>query len=199
MWKIELDPFALSDNLMAQELQGLEVSQYTFPDDGTLDVPALKLMRIGLHAAEKIGCTDMMWNPAARHVLNFSDSSVSDLPLNMWPTNAQTCVTHHPLFDILPWPSVRDKMIYAFDLPLLQRPPAARDANAIANIIYDMDDPTEGFRVSGQEGFEPGNWEVGQAFFQKWWWSLDRDVVNRSNALRLARGVQPLRLAFEST
>ena len=180
---------------MGYELQGLEISQFTFPDDGTLEVPALKLMRLGVHAAEKIGCADSIWDPSARRVLNPGDFHVSDLPPNMWPTRAQTSVSHHPLFDILPWPSVRDKLIFIFELPTSQRPPAARDTNAIANLVYDMDDPTEGFRVIGEGSFEPELWEIGQAFFQNWWWALDRAVVARSNSIRAGRGLRPLQIA----
>ena len=184
----------LSDTQLGDELQGLEVSQFTFPDDASLEVPALQVMRASLHIAETLGCTDSIWDLNATRLLNPSDPCVSGLPPNMWPTKAQTSIPHHPLFDILPWPSVRERLIYVFKLPPSQRPPAARDPNAVANIVYDIDDPTAGFRVVGGVEFDPDNWEVGQAFFKNWWWALDRAIVARSNSMRAARGLQALKM-----
>lgn len=63
---------------------------------------------------------------------------------------------------------------------------------ALVNFIYDMEDPSEGVRVRGQDPFEPGDWEVGQVVFEKWWWAFDGKVVERSNLLRRERGERGL-------
>ena len=151
-------------------------------------------MRIGTLTAAKMGCAESIWDPSARRVLSLRDFHVTDLPSNMWPTPTQNRISHHPLFDILPWPAVRDKLIFAFELPVERRPAAARDVNAVANLVYDMDDPAEGLRVVGEGSFEPEAWEVGQAVFVNWWWALDRGVVARSNEMRKARGAAPLKI-----
>lgn len=55
-----------------------------------------------------------------------------------------------------------------------------------------MEDPAEGMRVGGDDPFEAGEWEVGQAVFEKWWWAFDGKVVERSNMLRRQRGEKGL-------
>lgn len=56
-----------------------------------------------------------------------------------------------------------------------------------------MKDAGGGLRVWGQDPFDEGNWEVGQRFFELWWWALDAGIVERSNELRKGRGEDVLR------
>lgn len=109
----------------------------------------------------------------------------------MQPTTAQLSIPHHPLFDILPWPELRTKLICVFALPEQQRPENARGSMALLQVAYDIEDVTDGFRVNG-EGMEREDWEVGEAFFKNWWWALDRHIVETSNAWRQRRGQNQL-------
>lgn len=174
------------------ELQSLESSQFTFPDDGTLDVPELQVMKAGLNIAEMLGCAESLWDFSALRVLDKSSIAAPFLPPNLEPTEVQRRIPHHPLFDLFPWPSVRTKLVIVFSQPLQTRPPAARDPMALMQLFYDMDDSAEGLRISGEDCYSGENWEVGQAFFTNWWWALDRSVVDCSNALRAKRGAQRL-------
>lgn len=81
-------------------------------------------------------------------------------------------------------------MIYFFSLPQQCRPPVARDPMAIANLAFDIDDEAEGFRVNG-DGFSD-QWEIGNAFFQKWWWAVDQKIIEESNGFRTQRGQKKL-------
>lgn len=81
-----------------------------------------------------------------------------------------------------------------FAAPPERRPPAARDPLALMNLVYDIDDDEGGMRLSGDDEFDVGNWEVGQTLFANWWWALDRAVIAQSNALRRRRGAERLRL-----
>ena len=63
---------------------------------------------------------------------------------------------------------------------------------ALLQLIYDLDDPTEGLRVSGFDFRSAENWEVGQKVFENWWFVLDQDIVRRSNFLRERRGAVKL-------
>lgn len=81
-----------------------------------------------------------------------------------------------------------------FSQPENFRPPSARDPLAIMKMIGDMDDTEEGFRISGDDGLDSQNWEIGQAFFNNWWWALSREIVDRSNTLRDNRGATRLKL-----
>lgn len=183
-----------SDAALGQELQSLESSQFTFPDDTGLEVPALSVLRAGVTIAQLLGCEHSLWDPNASGVLELGQNPLLTLPASLEPTEAQKRIPHHPMLDILPWPSVRTKLICVFALPQQVRPPAARDPLALAQMMSDMDDDAEGFRVSGGGSFNVADWEVGQAFFRNWWWALDRSVIDRSNALRAKRGAGRLQL-----
>lgn len=79
-----------------------------------------------------------------------------------------------------------------FSQPAHLRPPAARDSMALMQLMFDMDDSVEGVRVVGDDYCDGKNWEIGQAVFKNWWWALDRDVIENSNALRRKRGASKL-------
>jgi hypothetical protein len=170
------------------ELQNLETSLFTFPDDRELDMPVMKVMRAGLSIATALSCADTIWDPTFSHVLDAGMIDYASLPANIYPITAQLLVPHHPLLDILPWPSVRQKLIQVFASPLHERPPAARDPLAIMCMLYDIDDESEGFRIEGDVGVDEKAWIVGQKFFSNWWWALDRSIVARANESRSSRG-----------
>jgi hypothetical protein len=174
------------------ELQSLEISQFTFPDDGNLNVPELQVMKAGLNIAEILGCADTIWDFSALRVLEKSAIATPFLPRNLEPTEVQRRIPHHPLLDLFPWPSVRSKFIIIFSQPVQLRPPIARDPMALLQMFYDMDDSAEGLRISGSDWHSAEDWEVGQAFFTNWWWALDRSVVDSSNLLRAKRGAPKL-------
>ena len=139
----------------------------------SLKSPSLKLLRVGVGVADTLQCSHLIWNPGARHVIDSSILLNLSLPSNFHPVGAQFTVSHHPLLDILPWPSVREKLIRAFAAPEHLRPPVARDALAIPQMMYDMDDASEGFRIHGPNGAKEEDWEVGQRYFINWWWALN--------------------------
>lgn len=168
-------------------------SAFSFPlsNDATLEVPVLNALRAGLAVANLLDCANSIFDPFALRTLTPQPQSV---PLNLQPTDVQQRIPHHPLLDILPWPSVRTKLICALSLPAPLRPPPARDSMAIMQIVFDIDDTAEGFRVNGMNEFDGKAWEVGEAFFRNWWWALDREVLENTNRLRAQRGVGRLRL-----
>jgi len=116
------------------------------------------------------------------------------LPSTWQPTAAQLLVPHHPIVDLLPWPTSRDRMLGILSLPEEVRPPAARDSLALVNFAYDMDDSAEGVRIWGDDPYDEKSWEVGQVVFERWWFIFDRTVVERSNYWRRLRGAPPLRI-----
>jgi hypothetical protein len=153
-----------------------------------MDIPVLSVMKAGYNIASLLGCRDTMWDLTSRRTLAPTSLSEIQLPPNIEPTTAQQLIPHHPLFDILPWPSVRTKLITIFSMPVLARPMIARDPMALMQLFYDLDDSAEGLRVSGFDWREEKNWEVGQKVFENWWFVLDRDIIRRSNTLREMRG-----------
>lgn len=120
---------------------------------------------------------------------------LTELPYHLLPTPTQRIIPHHPIIDLLPWPSTRDKLIHVFHLPVNLRPENAQDPLSLLRLVYDMeDDGGEGMRISGRDPFEPCAWEIGQVVFERWWWAFEIGVVERSNRTRVSRGESQLTL-----
>jgi hypothetical protein len=163
-----------------------------FADDYAFDIPLMKCMTAGLELANMLGCLESIFDPTAFGTL----APVSNPAVPAWlqPTTVQQTIPHHPFIDILPWPSVRTKLILALAQPAHLRPPAARDTNPMITLMADTDDIVDGCRVNG-DGFNADDWEVGQAFFSNWWWALDPKIVNSTNQKRVQRGASRLQLS----
>lgn len=160
-----------------------------FPDETYLPMAELNLLRGAMSIAERLGVDSIIWSLEANSLFHNSTASMHNhLPLNLRPTRAQLTNPHHPALDILPWPSVRDRLILMFAQPENLRPPSARSPTALVEFVYDLEDPFEGARIWGTDPYSDESWEVGEKLFQNWWWALDRRVLHRSNQLRLARG-----------
>ncbi|GES61805.1 hypothetical protein ATEIFO6365_0001016900 [Aspergillus terreus] len=120
---------------------------------------------------------------------------VDTLPENFRPTPSQRLIPHHPIIDLLPWPSARDKLIQVFSLPVGMRPKAAQDPMGVFRFAYDMEDTGgEGIRMQGTDPFSQETCEIGQVIFERWWWAFDAEIVERSNRARRKRGEGGLRL-----
>ena len=187
------DPQATITTTHAQQFF-IPTTTYQFPDDHILEMPVLKIMRTGMEIATRLRCETTIWDPATTHLLPRNVGTLANLPPDFHPVEAQIMIPHHPLLDILPWPQVRSKLILLFSMPAYLRPPAARDALALIQLVYDLEDESEGCRILGEDGFSAASWEVGQKVFSNWWWAFDREIVRHSNTLRRLRGVQALTL-----
>jgi hypothetical protein len=168
---------------------------YTDPilsNDLELDVPVLKTMRIGLTIIQMLGGLDHMYDLTAKWTMDGCD--FSHLPPSFQPTPTQLRVPHHPIIDIIPWPSLRTKIILMYAMPPVLRPPNVRDPESIMQIANDIDDPAEGFIVNGPNGMSEDEWEIGEAFLKNYWWAVDREIIARTNAQRVRRGAPRLRL-----
>ena len=142
--------------------------------------------------AELLGCDQVLWDPEMRWTFNPQHAVL--LPPNLQPTTAQKLIPHHPMFDILPWPSLRTKLITTFSLPPEMRHPNARDPMALVFLVQDLEDTEEPCRVDGPNGLSDKDWEIGEVFFKHWWWTLDRSIIENTNKLRQRRGAARLRL-----
>lgn len=213
-WQILSNPSNLVDRLnpdISANLQSHQASTFTFPDERTIDVPTLTLLNAILTVAMRLNLTEYLWDlsgvspfftgsPADQPITPNGSSNMSTnisnllatLPANYRPTPTQRLIPHHPMLDLLPWPSVRDKLIQVFSLPAHLRPAPAADPMGLVTLVYDIEDPAEGLRVSGSDPFVADMWEVGQLVFQKWWWAFEGTIVERSNQLRKNRGEQGL-------
>jgi len=92
----------------------------------------------------------------------------------------QTTIPHNPYVDLLPFPSVRDRLL---------------KAGEVVNAYEMWADLTGGdVRVWGARPWEKRGWEVGERFARKWWWVLDQGVLDTGNFWREARGERSLSL-----
>lgn len=146
-----------------------------------------------------LGLADELLDLNANRVLDVSRILVplGDLPENLRPTEAQLLLPHCPIIDVLPWPSVRTKLVCLFNQPDQLRPPIARGSMAIMRLLYSLDDESEGLRVmldANEHGYDVKGWEIGQAIFKDWWWALDSAIISNSDRLRYIRGAPKLQL-----
>lgn len=124
-----------------------------------------------------------------------SSTNPDTLPAHLRPTSIQRLIPHHPILDLLPWPSTRNKLIQVFNLPAEVRPDSAQDPMALLRLVQDLeDDGGEGVRISGRDPFEPQSWEIGQIMLERWWWAFEIGVVEASNRARMKRGEKRLTL-----
>jgi hypothetical protein len=160
-------------------------------NDLELSVPVLKTIRVGLTIIQHLGALESMYDLSAKWTM--SGASYSNLPPSFYPTQTQLLVPHHPLLDIIPWPSLRTKLILMYAMPAHLRPPNARAADSLLQISNDIDDPAEGFVVNGPDGMDADDWEIGGPFLRNWWWAVDGVFIAKTNKSRVRRGVPRLR------
>lgn len=174
---------------------------YSFPDEAHLEVLELSVLRGAMTIAKRLNVEDLIWSLTSVSRFTEAPNCVSralgsaqfqHLPLNLRPTFTQLTYAHHPVLDILPWPTVRDKLILIFSQPPDLRPKCAASPTALIEFVYDIEDSAEGVRIWGDDPYSDQSWEVGEKVFKTWWWAFDSDVIRRSNEMRKQRGARPL-------
>lgn len=194
-----LPNFTPSSSGLSPLLQDYETATASFPDTYLLPIPALGLLRACLIIAKRLGIATQLWDCASVSPFyvgsslsldNTSEDSVgstigslgvdidiASLPENLRPTRTQYLLPHHPLLDILPWPSVRDKLIMFFAQPAGLRP----ESLGRQQLVEDLEDEAEGVVVRGgqTEPWEVDSWEIGKALEKRWWFVLDTKVKRR--------------------
>ncbi|KAI1267086.1 hypothetical protein F5Y18DRAFT_424922 [Xylariaceae sp. FL1019] len=100
-------------------------------DSYYLPVNELTLMRGLLRIANRLQC------------------NAQTLPPTWQPTFSQRSIPHHPVIDLFPWPSVRDRILLLLTLPDEARPTVATGPLAIVQLAYDLEDVAEGARIWG--------------------------------------------------
>ena len=105
-------------------------------------------------------------------------ASTDTLPLSIAPTLKQKTVPHQPYVDMLPWSSVRDRM--------LNSPSAINESE----FVHDM--ASGDLKVWGSVAWDPMGWEIGPDFAQKWWFLMDDEALKSTNFWRSQRGEKAL-------
>ncbi|KAE9365607.1 hypothetical protein N431DRAFT_387927 [Stipitochalara longipes BDJ] len=102
------------------------------------------------------------------------------VPPSLLPTPLQSTAPHMPYIDLIPFPSVRNKLLQAGDLI---------NGHEMWHDLAHGDS-----RVWGNSPWEDSGWEIGVRFVRRWWWILDQGVLDRGNFWRGVRGEEALRL-----
>jgi hypothetical protein len=163
-------------------------------DGAVLDIPALNTTRTFLTIAMAFDVMANMYDPYYLHVLTPSMPALSRLPKNLQPVAAQYSIPHHPMLDLLPWPSVREKLICMLSMPSAFRPAVAQEVDgeasfpcnissgggrpsisssvkqggAIVSLVHDLDDFQNdggGLRVHGNSS----TWSDGNELLEDAW------------------------------
>jgi hypothetical protein len=109
---------------------------------------------------------------------------VCNLPSSVVPTLKQQTVPHSPYVDMLPWSSLRDRMLTSL--------------TAINEVEFVQDMGSGDLKVWGSTPWDPMAWEVGPEFARKWWFLMDDEILRTTNFWRAQRGEQALVLAVLS-
>ncbi|KAJ4270396.1 hypothetical protein NW762_002077 [Fusarium torreyae] len=166
-----------------------------FPDSFHLPVLELTLLKAVTRIADRLNCRQTIWElDGSSPFITGAATPADQLPATWRPTRSQISIPHHPMFDLLPWPGVRDRVIFILSLPDELRPPQARGGLAIVNFAYDIEDSAEGIRIYGEDPYDAKNWELGQVAFERWWFLFDSTIIETSNRWRRMRGAPQLLL-----
>ncbi|RDW66678.1 hypothetical protein BP5796_09427 [Coleophoma crateriformis] len=98
------------------------------------------------------------------------------LPPALVPTLQQQLVPHQPYVDMLPWSSLRDRMLSS--------------AQVINELEFVSDMPS--LRVWGSTPWDPMGWEITPEFARKWWFLMDDGIMHTTNFWRSQRGEEAL-------
>ena len=94
-------------------------------------------------------------------------------PRALVPTALQTSIPHQPFVDLLPFPSIRTKILQAGSLI------------SPKEMWNDLSDG--GVKVWGRTPWEEKGWEFGESFIVKWWFLLDDEILSTANFWRGTR------------
>jgi hypothetical protein len=101
-------------------------------------------------------------------------ASKSALPPSLVPTSQQQVVPHKAYVDMLPWPSMRDRVLNSL--------------SAINELEFVQDMSMGQIKVWGSMPWDPMAWELSPEFVRKWWFLVDEGMLRASNFWRGQRG-----------
>ncbi|KAL7948797.1 hypothetical protein V8C42DRAFT_312353 [Trichoderma barbatum] len=147
---------------------------------------------IGLSPAHLID--DGASSPFSLHKSSLGIMPHVRLPNSLAPTALQRSISHHPWFDILPFPQMRDNLLrQEFDTGTVGK--HQYDADSLCHWMVGLDtSQKESGLILWGDPWDLASWEVTAEFFHKWGWTLEGcvDVFRSTNYWRAKRGEKPL-------
>jgi hypothetical protein len=109
-------------------------------------------------------------------------ASTQNLPSSITPTQLQRSVPHRSYLDMLPWASLRDRLL--------------KSLSVINEDEFMLEMRNGNLRIWGAVPWEPMGWEVSKEFAKRWWFLMDNGILQTTNFWRSQRGEKPLSLAL---
>jgi len=106
---------------------------------------------------------------------------LDSLPPSIAPTLQQQIIPHKPYVDMLPWSSLRDRVL--------------NSQTTMNEMEFVMDMASDGLKVWGSTPWDPTGWEMGPDLARKWWFLMDDGIIRTTNFWRGQRGEEALVLA----
>lgn len=103
-----------------------------------------------------------------------------ELPSAIAPTSLQKSVPHLSYLDMLPWATIRDRLLQSI--------------TTINQAEFMTDMRIGSLRVWGTVPWDPIGWEISEDFAKKWWFLVDDGIIQTTNFWRSQRGEKPLAL-----
>lgn len=120
------------------------------------------------------------------HQMHFS-MNWDKVPVNMYPTDYQVRISHHPFIDVgFPWPQVRSKILTLIESGVIDDDELCEDTFKAG--LPGADNQNPAFYIWGDDAMDEAAWEVGENFAMKWWFILDETIILRTNWWRRQRG-----------
>ncbi|PVH86379.1 hypothetical protein DL98DRAFT_602101 [Cadophora sp. DSE1049] len=98
-------------------------------------------------------------------------------PSALTPTPLQAMIPHLPYVDLIPFPSIRDRLL---------------QSQHVISGVEIWGDITRDVTVWGNTPWDEGGWEIGESFAVKWWFLIDDEVLKSTNFWRGARDERKL-------
>lgn len=97
--------------------------RFSLPSDGAfLKIPILNTLHAIANVSLAFNTVTQVWDSSCLHIVTPGIPAVAALPPNLHPVTAQLTIPHHPMLDLLPWPTVRERLICMFSMPSALRP-----------------------------------------------------------------------------
>lgn len=99
-------------------------------------------------------------------------------PPSLSPTPLQYSIAHLPLIDVLPFPSMRHRILQS---------EAILDLDDLRRDVLEL-----GLKCWGRNPWNERGWELPKEFVEKWWFLIDERIVETTNFWRVERGEEAL-------
>jgi hypothetical protein len=107
-------------------------------------------------------------------ILTISSTPSPSTPRSLAATSLQRAIPHLSYVDILPFPSMRDRILNAVSII---------DEDDLCNDLVQ-----EQIQCWSRFAWDSRGWELPASFVDKWWFLIDEEVVDSTNFWRRERG-----------